>query len=63
MEVLPNCELFYPKLNGTYLPQLSKFRFRLRIVAVHGLLFCGSETGEERTIRETNAVQNLALTV
>ena len=32
MEVLPNCELFYPKLNRTCVPQLFKFRFRLRIV-------------------------------
>ena len=40
MEVLPNCELFYPKPNGTCERQLFKFRFRLRIVTVHSLLFC-----------------------
>ena len=58
MEVLPNCEFFYPKVNGTCERQLFKFRFRLRIVTVHSLLFCGSETGEENTIRKTNAVPN-----
>ena len=33
MEVLPNCKLFYPKLNGTCERQLFKFGFRLRIVS------------------------------
>ena len=62
MEVLTNCELFYPKLNGTCLPQLFKFIFRLRIESSWPFVLWIRNWRRKHNPKKKNPVQNLALT-